>query len=93
MIKYEISWSDMLPNEQENATAAEKALSWHTAYNCSASDVAFRLETDIIPKKKDFEIRYKVNGNTTAPIIEGNKDTITIRRDFSISPTLLRALK
>lgn len=65
---------------------------WNHRTGMNASEVAYILETMIIPKKLKFSLGYRMNGEDMTPFMRGGDVTIVINRDFLISPTILKAL-
>ena len=58
-----------------------------------ASEVAYILETTIIPKKYPFKLREYVSGYDDLPaFMMGDDKAITINRDFGVDPKILKAL-
>jgi hypothetical protein len=58
----------------------------------NAVEVARILECAIIPKKYPFKLREYISGMETPAFMIGDDKSITINRDFGVSPTILKAL-
>lgn len=89
---YNLEWSRLLPDEYRTASQMDIVRSWNMIKAMSASEVARKLEALIIPKMLHFELQLRGEGGEAYTIIEGDDSTIRIARDFSISPTILKAL-
>lgn len=90
---YTLEWSRLLPQEWREASDMDRVRSWNMIKGMNATEVARKLETQIIPKMLPFSISMIIDGaKMTNPIIEGDDLTIRIDRDFSVSPTILKAL-
>jgi hypothetical protein len=89
---YNLEWSRLLPDEYKNASDMDRVRGWNMIKGMNATEVARKLETTIIPKMLRFELQIWDSYGEGHTIMEGDDQTIRINRNYSISPTILRAL-
>ena len=89
---YNLEWSRLLPDEYKDASECDIVRSWNMIKGMNATEVARKLETLIIPKMLRFELQLRDSYGEGHAIMEGDDQTIRINRNYSISPTLLKAL-